>query len=265
MTGDALDDGLTLGGMEDPVEEVGLHGAVDARGLERPSREEVGGVVGRDAHRRRGNRLGDADEVGVAKPEALARLVGAVDEREVPLPKLPLQPRLGLVTYGLPRPVQHPGSAGEGGAVAAEVGDDGGGVGRQALARRQHALEPHGGARGVGGLGLPLADEGQGVAVHLIGAEEGAVGREADIGLTSLAPLLGEVSRELLLGVGEFAGEVGLDLDDRAPDERIDPAANLGDALLEADVRRMGAEPIGEDAMQQDAHGLVAGLGGEPA
>jgi hypothetical protein len=63
--------------------------------------------------------------------------------------------------------------------------------------------------------------------------------------------------------VVELAPEVGLPLEDRAREQRVDPAAHARAVVLLLEVGGAHAEAVAQDLGEMGAHGLVAGPGRE--
>ena len=101
------------------------------------------------------------------------------------------------------------------------------------------------------------------VAAQLVGDEPRAVGSDPDVPLAGLVLPLPDVARELRFGVVPLAPQVALELEHRAPKERVDPAADLGDMRFELDVRAGHAEAIDQQLAYVGPNGLVARTRGE--
>ena len=74
---------------------------------------------------------------------------------------------------------------------------------------------------------------------------------------------VGQIPREFFFRGAAFAAQVGLELQDGAAQQRIDPAVDLGNAPLEVDIPALGPEPIHDEAVEQGADFLMTGARGE--
>lgn len=254
-----------VGRIQNPAEQVVLHRAGHADIGEGGARQEAGGLRRRQigAHHAGRDRLGDDHEIGVLQPQEAVVHRAAVDMGEVALPELALELRLRVVGERREGALEQREAAGEGGALAAELARDRERIGPDAVLHRDDALEP---GEERARLGRPRAragEFGEGAVAQLVGDEGGAVRRDADVARALRSLALGEIARELRLGRAPLAAQIGLDLEERAPEQRIDPPrAHLAhdlvaDGLLEEDLVGARAEPLGEELEQEAADLLV--------
>ena len=90
LPGDAEDQVSSVGGFEDPVEEIALDRPLDADFVKRSAGEDRTGVVGRKVEHARRDCLGDDRQIGMLQEQRIVADLGAVSLAQQPVPKLAL-------------------------------------------------------------------------------------------------------------------------------------------------------------------------------
>ncbi len=263
LAGDAANQFVRAGGLQQPVEEVGLHRALNAHVGEGTPAQKVRRLGQGRTERQRRHRLCHHGEIRVLEEEVIVVDLGAVDVFEQVRPELPLEADVRVVLHLVPDVRQLcPGDV-VGDAVAPQISGDGLGVGRQVGLDRHDGVEPHEqGARVV--LRRRERLEGGELAVpHLVGGELGAVGGDADEARAGRLFPLREIAGELLFRRGALRPQVALELENGVAEESVDAAPYLGQRPLEIDGGAVGAEGVDEQGVHQSADLLVPGPGGE--
>ena len=254
----------TVLGRQHPIEEVRFALAGDAEIGERLAVQQGRGARRRGVdHGAPGDGFGNDRQVGVLQKQGVVAHAGPIGEAQEAVPQLALQPGFrGASDVGPQLAEVGQGTAG-GDAVAPELAHDGVRVGRQRFADGNRALQPDQQIPRDLRVGMIAAGFDHGSVLEEIGDEVGAVGRQPDVVVAGRALTVGQIPREFFFRGAAFAAQVGLELQDGAAQQGIDPPVDFGDAPLEVDVPALRPEPIHDEAVEQGADFLVTGARGE--
>lgn len=188
--------------------------------------------------------------VGVLQKQGVVAHAGPIGEAQEPVPQLALQPGFRGAPDGGPHLAEVGQGAAGGDAVAPELAHDGVRVGPQRFADGNRALQPDQQLPRDLRVGMISAGFDHGSVLHEINDEVGAVGRQPDVVLVGRSLAVGQIPREFFFRGAAFAAQVGLELQDGAAQQGIDPAVDFGDAPLEVDVSALRPEPIHDEAVE---------------
>jgi hypothetical protein len=248
---------------EHPVEEIALDRAEHSGVGEGATREDGLRVVGFHLHQPGGDRLGDDDEEGVLQPQIVVFDFPAIDEGEELRPQLTLERRGRMGRDLRPRPREDRFGPQESDALVPELGGDVEGVGVDFRPAGDGAIQPRQQFVAAMGVGLVMAQQERLTAAQLVGFPLRSVSDDADEALAGGPLALGQIATQLLDRVPPLPGEVGFELDDRSPQQGVDPAARLHNANFMADLMQLGPQSFGEQHADLSADRLVPGATGQ--